>query len=319
MQQRASLRIAVAILIASAPLRLAAASDARSDEAVNLGHQALAEFEAGNCPTAIALFERASRLAGSPVFTLYTARCKARLGQFIEAEALYVSIAGLALDASAPSAWHAAQRDAASELDEVRARIARVRITGNDIAILELDGRSVSREQLLRVNPGRHVLEARSTRGEFTTLTLNLAAGQRLVHEVRFAAVQHAEERLPDPPPAVPDSHPSRRSTITEWQWAGYGLLGVSALGLAAGSYFGLRASSLAGEFKPNCNDKQCLASDEDKGTRANRFATFSTLGFAVAGAAAIGGAVILIRAGADEPTTAAAGYVVRASVSGAF
>ena len=325
-----SLPMTATLALVTPPL---AADPGPADEAVRLGYEALTAYEGDDCPTALKLLAKASKLAESPVFTLYTARCRAKLGRLLEAEAAYVFVVALSLDDNAPAAWLAAQRQANSELSALRSRIARVRFTGREVAWIEMDGRRIEPGSLVRVDPGRHALSAVSTDGSRKTTTLVLDEGQTRVHEVRFSSRRKpiasitaprseptdrtGAERGPEAPPAAPTTGASHA------RWAGYGLLGLSAVGLAAGSYFGLRANSLADEFKPSCDGNQCLASDGDKGARARRFATLSTVSFAVAAAAAVGGVVVIVRVGASDSEPAArvgaSRYSARASVAGAF
>lgn len=162
---------------------------------------------------------------------------------------------------------------------------------------------------------------AASNDGLHTTATLRLREGQSLVYEVRFASPVESSAPSTAPRATAPvEPAPAPSADTPTSRWAGYGLVGLAVVGLAAGSYFELRANSLAGEFKPNCNSNgECLTSDRDKGARAQRFATLSTVSFAAAGAAAVGGTILLFRASGDVGRAVSSATRFDLAMSGAF
>lgn len=87
-----------------------------SDQARELGRSGLRAFGNSEFVTALEAFQRAERLAHSPVFQLYAARCLVALDRVSDARALLTAISTETMAPSAPEAWRRAQADARIEL-----------------------------------------------------------------------------------------------------------------------------------------------------------------------------------------------------------
>jgi hypothetical protein len=96
-------------------------------------------------------------------------------------------------------------------------------------------------------------------------------------------------------PPAV-----DRGSDGSAQRTLGWIALGVGAVGLGAGSWFGLQTFSKQNESEDHCDGTSCDQTGVDLRDDARSSATLSTIGFAV-GAVGVGaGLVLLLTAGGD-------------------
>lgn len=84
--------------------------------AVELGKRGRVHFEQGDWAAARNAFTEAESLVHSPVFVLFAARSRARLGDVDGAKVLYRQLLNEELPASAPPQWHSAKLDASVEL-----------------------------------------------------------------------------------------------------------------------------------------------------------------------------------------------------------
>lgn len=117
--------LAAVLALSGASLPPAAAQPADgSARALALGHEAIGLYNKGNWADARAKFEEAERLAHSPVFMLYLARCARNAGDLAAASETYRRLASETVPQDAPAPWAAAVESAKQELPEVDKRIA---------------------------------------------------------------------------------------------------------------------------------------------------------------------------------------------------
>ena len=211
--------------------------NARTDEsarwaaerrAVRLGHQALSLYEASRWNEAYDRFQTAEQLVHSPVFLLYMARCRRNAGRLIEASDRFTRLSRERVPEDAPAAWHGAVADADAELIALRRSIPHIVIVlrGAAGARLTLDGRELPPSSLgksLPLDPGRHSLVARDSKGKKTIRTFHVAKGQATTTvDVSF-----------DSP--VDTQRQAASSGGSGWRTAGLVLLGIGAVGLGVG------------------------------------------------------------------------------------
>jgi hypothetical protein len=118
-----------ALLLLSVSLTVRAQTEptelGRNARAVANGQRGLEAFRQGDWATAYSRFHDAETFAHSPVFLLYMARARARLGASAEALDLYTRVARERLGDGVPDSWRSAVEQATQEGSELRARLAR--------------------------------------------------------------------------------------------------------------------------------------------------------------------------------------------------
>lgn len=95
-----------------------------SDRALAAGHDALDLYNKGSWSEARAKFEEAEKLAHSPVFLLYAARCARNAGDLVTARALYERVTAESVPQGAPAPWPEAVKSANEELTALKKRMA---------------------------------------------------------------------------------------------------------------------------------------------------------------------------------------------------
>jgi hypothetical protein len=106
-----------------------------------------------------------------------------------------------------------------------------------------------------------------------------------------------ASSAFPAPPPAAPrrDENASLRSTTS------YVLLGVGALGVGVGGYFGVRALSKKASSDDNCPQNRCTQAGVDFNNEAKSSARIANLGIGL-GLVALGAGAYLLFSGSSPP-----------------
>ncbi len=306
--------VLVAALFSGRPAR---AEDAETRTAArDLATQGAKAFDAGKYEDAADFFRRAYDLVHAPSIGIMRARSLVKVGQLVEAIDAYEQTSRFKLVAGAPDAYVKAVQAAKSEMEEVRARVPRVKITlkgadPNEAPSVTIDEKPTPAALLgveRPLNPGEHRLavvvgsETRSTR------MLDVKEGQ--TYDFELDASAHAagpvESTLPPaemperkPTPLAPEPPPNTEPAPTKGSSTrvlGYVGLGVGALGLGIGTYTGLVAlhdkSRLDDVCHPQC--PQSSASDLS-GFRSNR--TISWVSYGV-GVAAVTTGILLLTVG---------------------
>ncbi len=301
-------RVASAALVAGLVFGagLAHAEDAETRTAArDLATQGAKAFDAGKYEDAADFFRRAYDLVHAPSIGIMRARSLAKLGQLVEAIDVYEQTARFKLAAGAPDAYVKAVQAAKSEVEDVRARVPRVKLSlkgadPNEAPEVTIDDKPTPAALLgveRPLNPGSHHLavvvgtETRSTR------ELDVAEGQ--TYSVELDAASHASAPAPvaAPPPEEPEkkpispspepppnTEPAPASSGSSTRVLGYVGLGVGAIGLGLGTYTGLVAlhdkSRLDDVCHPQC--PQSSASDLS-GFRSNRTVSWVSYGVGIA------------------------------------
>jgi hypothetical protein len=297
----------------AAPAR---AEDAETRTAArDLATQGAQAFDAGRYDQASDFFLRAYELVKAPSIALMRARSLTKLGQLLEAIDVYEQTARVKLPPSAPDAYVKAVKTARSEVEDVRSRVPRLKLTLTGIGPSETPEVTIDDKPtpaaLLGVerpmNPGSHhvaVLVSGETRA---TRELSLEEGKSYNAELDASAktpapVAPTPEKQPDlpvaePPHALPVVTPSTDSSqapaSSSARTLGYVGVGVGAVGLALGTYTGLVAlhhkSQLDEVCHPGCPQS---SADDLNGFRSNR--TVSWLSYGVGIAAGATGVLLL-------------------------
>jgi tetratricopeptide (TPR) repeat protein len=133
----------------------------------------------------------------------------------------------------------------------------------------------------------------------------------------KAAGADKAAASEPAPPPAEEPVAPSEPaptnaevSTASPTPVLGYVLLGVGAVGIGAGSFFGIQALGSKSDIDKLCSDvngsKRCSSAAEDKISQNKTSALIADVSFAVGIAAAAVGAYIVIKGSKPKETTSA-------------
>jgi hypothetical protein len=222
-----------------------------------LANQGVTSFNEGRFAEACDRFARAESLLHAPTHVLYLGRCAEKQSQLIRARELWLKLVREGLPTTAPQAFRDARNQARSEALNIESRLASVVITVKaPLGVkpqVEMDGKPVSTAVLgvpVPADPGQHQLIASAPGYQSQPLVITLTEGGKgnvelLVTAEGAAAVQPTE--------VTPVPVPTKLSAITEpprspatherpsWRRpASYVALGVGAVGLGAGLYFGL-------------------------------------------------------------------------------
>lgn len=291
-----------------------------------LAEQGLAAFEANDNETALDLFTRAQKVFPAPPHQIYMARALVRLGRLVEAKELYVKLALIKLDASAPDAFRQAQEAATVELGELEPRIGHLTISVKgpraEGAVVTLDGKALNSLFVgvaRPIDPGSYELVANSDTGASEPVTIKIAVGGREVVSLTLAAkAPDANESGASPNPVLTPEDSSGPNRIPAYSAGAIGLVGVTV-----GVVFTLSYSSKKTEGDDlfnACNPAGC--SDADRGLSegldddAGTNGTIALIGYGV-GAVGLATAVILwvTDSSNSERSAAARAVPVTASV----
>jgi tetratricopeptide (TPR) repeat protein len=298
---RSKASVCLSLCLLSGALLCASSAVAQDAEirtaARDLATQGAQAFEAGQYAEASDFFRRAHELVPAPSIALLRARSLARLGKLLEASDIYEQTARFKLLEDAPEAYREAVQVARNEMEELRHRLPRLKVTligvsSSQPAQVSMDDKPTP-EALLGVerpiNPGQHRIEARVAGQLRATRELSMVEGQSYQVELDLQPAQPVAKEAP-----IVSAAPANASTGGDFRkTAGYVALGVGALGLGVGTYTGLLAlhhkSNLDSVCQPICPASS--AADIDS-FRSNR--TISYLSFGVGIAAATTGVVLL-------------------------
>jgi hypothetical protein len=298
----AAISLACALGAQAVDARAQAGSDPQA--AIAEGEEGMRLFSLGRWNEAYARFEAADRLAHSPVFVLFMARCRRNAGKLLEAQALFGRVAAERVAPGAPEPMRRAPREARAERDELAHRIPSIVIVvtgaGSDSASVRLDGSPLAPGAIRRaipLDPGVHRVEARAAGSAAAVRSVELREGDAPARVV----LELGAGREQPQPSAEPDS---RGSALP-----GAIVLGAGIAGLGLGAVTGGIAASKTSALKERCVGVHCPPEDADEADRARTFATVSSVSFAIGGVLVAGGVVLLItRPGGSTQAAVAAG-----------
>ena len=257
-------------------------------------------FDAGKYAEASDFFRRAHQLVAAPSIALMQARSLAKLGQLLEAMDIYEQTTRLKLADDAPEAYVTAVQTARAEVEDVRARLPRLKLTV--LGTSRADGAQVTIDDkptpdaLLGVerpvDPGVHHFVVRVAGQIRAERDLSVVEGQSYQVELDAHPAQPSTKPAVAPvePQADASSDSNSRKTLA------YVGLGLGVVGLGVGTYTGLVAlhhkSNLDSACHPGCPASSAAEIDS---WRSNR--TVSWLSYGV-GIAAAGAGVLLLTLG---------------------
>jgi hypothetical protein len=328
--------LAVALLVGCAAQATSAGAQTDDDRAGarTLATEGAKAFAAQRWSEAIDLFTRAEALVHAPPHLLFLARARVKLGQLVLARETYTRIARENVPAGAPSAFIEAQTAAKAELPALEPRIAMltVNVTGADAKTVSVtvDGQKLSSVFVgapKPVDPGEHRLQATAEGMASDVYTLHIKEGAK--ESVSLALLPHKGPPpvAAAPPPAATAAAPSAPvSTPVDTQArdtasppaggsnglriASYVALGVGALGLGAGTVFGLQSMSKRSSADELCPDpNHCPVAQKDKveglDEDARSAQTLATIGFIAGGVGVATGITLLVLSGKKHDSSA--------------
>jgi hypothetical protein len=211
-----------------------AAAPNRRAEARAIAERGDAQFDAGRCDKAIALWKDADARFHAPTITLRIARCQAILGRVVDAAATLDAIRQEPIDPAASAPFIEAKRAAEQDLVDIRARIATLRISLQNAKsvphapTIEIDHESFpgTEEAQIAVDPGRHVLRVRGAEVLWER-KVTLVDGQVQTYRLSLSS-----ERPPAPP------RPQQKVGLA------IGGVGIASIGVGIG--FAVAASGIS-------------------------------------------------------------------------
>jgi hypothetical protein len=285
--------LACALLLSVSSAR---AEDAETRTAArDLATQGAHAFEAGQYAEASDFFRRAHELVAAPSIALMQARSLAKTGQLLAAMDIYEQTMRLKLADDAPQAYTSAVQTAGVEIEEVRARIPRLKLTvvgtsSSDVTQVTIDDKPTPSALLgveRPVDPGVHRFAVRVAGQMRAARELAVVEGQS------YQVVLDAHPSEPVAAKSAAASQASGHAALNQRRMLGFVGLGVGAVGLGIGTYSGLVAlhhkSDLDSVCHPTC---PASSSKEIDSWRTNR--TVSWLSYGVGVAAAASGVLLL-------------------------
>jgi hypothetical protein len=262
---------------------------AEAPRAIDVGREGLALFKKGRWHEAHDRFQEAERMAHSPAFVVYMARCKRALDRYLEARELYRRAAAERVVEDAPAAWHTAIKDAHDELARLDAEMPSIVPNirgGDDSATLVLDGQLVARSVPIDVDPGVHRLEALVSGKRVGATSATIARGQRSLEVT-------VDLRPPTPrdATAIPRASLRRRGSIVP----GAITVSVGVTGLVIGAVAGGLALARQSQVRSGCVDHVCREEDQGLADSAVALSHVSTAALVAGGALTVAGTVLLI------------------------
>ncbi len=306
-------------------LGLTAAAAARAQEtdagtrvaARELAVSGAEAFDKQDFATALDRFQRAESLHKVPSISVMVARCFAHVGRLVEAVDKYEETLRVPLDAAAPEAFQRAVAEATTEVEEARARVARLelRLPADAPAAVEitLDDRPLPRALwgiATPVDPGAHRVAARAPgRAPFSADVTLPEAGRETLEIVLAPAASRAPASAAADLSRTPEHHVSALTVA---------LLTGGGVALAAGAVTGIAAlnhkSNLDAACSPGCPRNMSADLAAFRQDRA-----LSYVGFGVGLAAAGAGAYFLFHGSASGSQVGARVSPGGAALTGSF
>lgn len=266
---------------ADAPASTTASAPAKSekerrDEARALADQANVHFEAGEYQKAIELLHQADSIFHAPTLVIMQGHAQKKLGNLIEARALYMRVVKEGLDPNATEPFKAAYEEAKALADQLIGKTGylkillsgeippeKVQITIDDLPI------PPSRiGQPIEQNPGKRKLVAtidaeEGGRQVFQIVTISPGKTKQIKLAFRKGAVKIDAEKTDDPNADIPD--PEKEGSIVPAAVS----FAVGGAGLIAGGVTGFLYLGKQSDIEKTCGGaSECEAAKADMDSR---------------------------------------------------
>jgi hypothetical protein len=297
------LAIVVSTLAVMAPSAHGQTDEARAAARV-AATEGLRALNEGRYKDAVDLCTRAESLMHAPTHLLLIARAQTKLGHLVEAQEAYIKIQRDRLAPNAPHAFVDAQAAANDEETALAPRVPTLKVSvegdGASDAQVTLDGAPFPSALIglaSPIDPGSHVLQARSASSAADPFTVTVAEGAKQSVTLTMKPVAAAEPvaTLPATPEPAADEASSGHPGLRVAGWIGVGL-GVA--GLAVGSILVIKNHSDRNDANALCGPAGCPDSKRSQieafDDEANSAATLSWVSFGVGAAGLVTGATLL-------------------------
>lgn len=292
--------LAGALLVAT-PTAASAQTPDEKETARTLFNDGADLREKGRPKEAVDKLAAAYRLVPTPIIGLELVKTHVALDALVEARRVALTIADLPVAAEETERSRAARKEAADLAAGLDERIPKLTVKvssdGDDarwsLAIDDKEVPTASASGVLRLDPGAHRVTVRGV-GEPRTqsVTLALRDVRTLTFDLRTNANAPPAPVSPPPAPEGPPPPPPTKTGPSPLVWGGYGVGGV---GLVVGVIAGLVALNKASAVDDACIDTRCRIGTKSEWEAGRTAATFSTIGFVVAGVGAAVGTIALV------------------------
>jgi hypothetical protein len=274
---------------------------------------------AGSIVDALAAFESIPPEKRDYNTRLHIASCKKKLGRLLEAERDYEAIR------TDPNADQATTETAASDLEDLRSRIPKLRVALSPSTTnvkVTIDGTEFAAPGSVPVNPGAHSVIATRAAKEVYRRELNIAEGTTL--DVEIDAPTAAAPSTPQPtigkkpgPPVAPRSDvDGTEAPFTRTLGLVIGSVGVAAIG--GGVFLAVRAANFESDARSAAARGDTSAHDLVDDARSAQL--FARIALGVGTVAVIGGGVLVISSLRTSPAkSTAATLKVAPTIGGAW
>jgi hypothetical protein len=250
---------------------------------------------------ALAKYRAADALVSTPITSFEVGRTHVRLGELVEGYAALASVAKIPTKPKESANTASARTEAERLAREVEPRIPSLRVTPKNIPAgaaltVQIDGKKADPGALTKVNPGKHGIVVHAD-GVSHTAEVTIAESETREVEVVFDPI--APAKVVETQPAQVAEPSNGRPT---WIYVGFAVAGA---GVIVGSIAGILTLRGTSDLADRCPGGDCPPSEHDRLKSTDRWATVSTISFAVAGAAA---AVSIVGLFTTSPKRAEAG-----------
>lgn len=294
-----TLTLLVSVTSASAVLTVATPASAEPslsdrETARSLMDDGDAKRDKGDVKAALKSYEAADAIMHVPTTGLEVARAQAQLGLLLEARETLGRVSRLAPKPGEPAPFTAARKTAEALSAELGARIPSVTVVVTSAergqpTVVVFDGEIVppaAASAPRKVNPGRHVVVARSGSLE-KKQDVDVAERDSKTVTIDLKPLKVATAPRPAEEPAASASSPSSLPKILV-----YGGFGLGIVGVGVGSVTGIMSISKVGDVKKDCTNNVCSPSRAGDIDSAKSLGTISTIAF-IAGGVGVGAGII--------------------------
>lgn len=279
--------IAVCTLFAGPALAQRSATDIES--ARRLYNQGTELRDKGDLKGALEKLKAAHALGNTPITGVELCKTHAALGQPVEAREVCLGVGRIPPLAGETSHSVDARNEAARIAEDMRAKIAIVRlhITGvpqGRQPIVIVDGATVPLAALgegRALDPGKHDVSARIGNGPETRSQVDLAPGESKDITLPVTAPPEEATPAPLPPPGYEPQRPPPKAHSNGLATAGFI---VGGIGVGIGTIAGIVALSDKSSLDNTCTNKQCGVPDHDALDTAKKWGNVSTAFFIIGG-----------------------------------
>ena len=286
--------VVVAVMALASSTASAAPSAAQRETARRLMDEGKERARVGDKERALEAYQKAHDLMKVPSTGMALAKAQLALGHIVEARDVALEVTRMPRETGEPAIFDKSRKEARDMEASLKPRIPTVRIVvkGGPATRVTVDDGEVAALLLgepVAVNPGKHVVVAKNADGVEQRAVIDLAERDgkevELVLPVPNPAVVVAPAAEKTKAAAGPQDRGTERSTGANVLV--FGGLGLAVAGLAVGGVTGALTLSKAGSVKTQCENGVCAPAAKADLDSASSLATFSTIGFAVAGAGA--------------------------------